>query len=753
MLILASCAGAVTAQHDIQSAFDKASALNDRHEYLKAAKAFQHVQEMALQAGDINTYINSTTAAGECFYMLNTAIQIKTELDKAQAAYTQHQSKASKLTRLTWAEAISKLEGSYESLLCENDPFHSPNKARKAFNRCLQILDTLDSIPGYDDPEAPIVIHRELVNLHYLLRDFQSAYKEMKFVFKYYNNTEGYVSHPRSDEDRRKNSGFMDAYRSMAMVLARLKNFERAEATIDEAISYCGKDPSLLRTKGKILMLHSDVDGLDRRGEAMGLYDQYLQSQKKQLNAQMDEMTDVQREQYWLNFHNFLFDCCRLEDQAPEMLYDLALFSKGYLLEYQKKKTKSYTWKDIRNKLDAHSCAIEFVQYNGKNDRKQLAALVVTPHCSKPTFVHIADLDSLLGQHCERYTLNYAITAQTNTNVEKDKLYEDPALPALVWTADLMKAMDGATHIYFAADGLLHQLAIEYLLPDTAYQCHRLTSTRLLVKGHKPLDTRKMLLFGGIDYGFPISPSEEGNDEQAYIFLKSEGVSISNLAGTQREIDSVAALRHSEEDLILSGNEATDSAFRATASLYPIVLISTHGFFLGETLKDNDLRPTVSDNSLSNSGLAFAGSRFSLNDTTYDKSRPDGILSAKELSTLTLDSTDLIVLSACQTGLGTITADGVYGVQRALKKAGVRAMIVSLWSVDDGATAILMRNFFRNLNNAGKDPDVYEAFMNARKQLISSEHPVFDAGSLSSKKKAKYAAPRFSNAFILIDVL
>lgn len=752
-LTLALCLGSLTAQNNIQTAYAKADALNDRQEYLKAAKAFQQVQDMALSAGNIDLFMNSATAAGECFYKLNLIVQLENELNKAKKTYARYKSKVSDSMRLEWAEAISKLEGSHQYCLFDAN-LTDPSAAENAYKHGLAILDTLKRLEGsyvdYEEMEA--ILRRELLNLYYRMEDYPKALKEANHVCYYYGDM-GFRDKIISSSDNRFNSRYVDAFLSKAMVLARLKRFEEAEETLSWLPKSSDKEPSVLRTKGKILMMHSDVDGIDRRREAKNFYDQYIQMQKQRLKVQMDEMNDAQREQYWLSFHDFLFDCYRLEDYASEMLYDLALFSKGYLLEYQNKKAKTYTWKDIQRCLDAPSCAIEFVQYNGKDDRHQLGALVVTPRCTRPAFVHIADLDSLRELGFGGSALKDAVSMQAGNQQEKNGLYTDPELPKRIWTKELLSAMDGASNIYFSADGILHQLAIEYMTPDTALRCHRLTSTRTLVGGHKPLDTRKMLLFGGINYGFPVSSSEKDNDEQAYIFLRSKNVSITDLPGAKREIDSIAALRHSEEDLILSGDNATDSAFRATAPHYPIVLVSTHGFFLGQMSDGTDLRPSVSDNSLSESGLAFAGCRYSLKDSTYEIFRPDGILSAKELSTLTLDSTELIVLSACQTGLGTITADGVYGVQRALKQAGVRAMIVSLWPVDDEATSILMRNFFRNLKNAGKDPDVYEAFMAARKQLISHEFSVFDAGSLSTKKKAKHAAPRFSNAFILIDVL
>lgn len=746
--ILSLFAVVVSAQNKIQTDYDKAKNLNYRQEYLKAADAFKKVQGLAQQAGDHEMYINSTLAAGECYYILNLTTQLKSELDTAKKALALYADSFNDSVSLSIKEGVTKLEASYLYCLFNAD-LGSPYGAEKAYRQCLAILDTLNKNFIFDIAEPSAIIHRELLSLYYRMGEYNRALTEANIVYYYYAFRTGYDK-TRSDADIYFNRRFVDAIRSRAMVLARLKRFDEAEETLSILPKSCQQDPSILRVKGKILMMRSDIDGKDRRGEAMGYYDQYIRIEKKRLNEQMDKMTDAQREQYWLSMHDFLFDCYRLGDYASEMLYDLALYSKGYLLEYKNKKAKTYTWKDIQNCLDAHTCTIEFVQYNGYEDRKQLGALVVTKKCPSPRFVHIADLDAL------RYSTvgnTYLQTAVISSGQEaKDWIYNDTAFFSKIWTKALMDATDGATKIYFAADGILHQLAIEYMMTDPNRSCRRLTSTRMLAKAYKLVNTRKMLLFGGIDYGYCQPSTMPGNDELAYTFLQPYNKGLQYLPGTKSEVESVARMRQEKNDLVLTGQNATDSAFIANASQYPLILISTHGFFLGEMLDGTDMRPPVSDNSMSKSGLAFAGSKYALADTTHDPSLPDGILSAKELSQLSLDSVSLIVLSACQTGLGTITADGVYGVQRALKQAGVKTMIVSLWSVDDLATSILMQNFFRNLQAAGEAPDIYEAFMLARHQLMTEEYLVFDSASMSTKKKVKFAAPRYANAFIMIDV-
>ena len=99
-------------------------------------------------------------------------------------------------------------------------------------------------------------------------------------------------------------------------------------------------------------------------------------------------------------------------------------------------------------------------------------------------------------------------------------------------------------------------------------------------------------------------------------------------------------------------------------------------------------------------------------------STDDGILTAREISRLDLSGLDLVVLSACETGLGDISGEGVYGLQRGFKKAGAQTLLVSLWKVDDEATQLLMTEFYRGLLD-GKTKR--QAFIDAQRYLRSAQ--------------------------------
>ena len=111
----------------------------------------------------------------------------------------------------------------------------------------------------------------------------------------------------------------------------------------------------------------------------------------------------------------------------------------------------------------------------------------------------------------------------------------------------------------------------------------------------------------------------------------------------------------------------------------------------------------------------------------------NGILTAKEISMLNFQNLDLIVLSACQTGLGEIKEDGVFGLQRAFKKAGAHTLILSLWNVSDKATQLMMSSFYSNLLE-GKNR--YDAFKSAQRTVQNSEN---------------MSNPYFWASFILLD--
>ena len=115
------------------------------------------------------------------------------------------------------------------------------------------------------------------------------------------------------------------------------------------------------------------------------------------------------------------------------------------------------------------------------------------------------------------------------------------------------------------------------------------------------------------------------------------------------------------------------------------------------------------------SGLLLTGAGDILNETRFNYNVDNGILTAYEAMNLNLDQTDLVVLSACETGLGEVEAgEGVYGLQRAFLVAGAKTIIMSLFKVSDEATQQLMVKFYRKWLETG---DKRQAFIDAKKEI------------------------------------
>jgi hypothetical protein len=595
-----------------------------------------------------------------------------------------------------------------------------------------------------------MVLREELAQLYYKIKSYSKAKIQLDSVLNYY-------------DERLHDLGIVSVkpnyYRTLsqlAMCNARLGDFNLALSQIDEALNDFFKKQKdadyyeTLRKRGKILMLQADSLGSTHYKKAVDCYQRYVDERYATLEKEMNSMTDSQRGQYWLATHQFLYDCYRLGNYAPEMLYDLALFSKDYLIRKNAQMTK---WKDVRKSLGKSDCAIEFVQYFGKNDEKRMGCLVLKSDSKKPLFIDMFSTDSLLNLPLTNlHTIGSAIV--TSVNTVKDTLYNDKRLPALIWNKSLMSAIGNAKKVYFAPDGLLHQTAIEYLMPDTTKICYRLTSTRNLTKKRTSPKLESALLCGGIEYGATFMPNNRDNDVVAYRFLAPQTTTIKDLPGARMEVDSVYAFRNNPKDTLLVGKAATDEALlQVMKRHYDVIHLSTHGYFGGRIGIGNDIKPLLGDESMSKSGLLFAGSANTLTDKTFDENMFDGVLSATELSKQDFSKTELFVLSACQTGLGHLTDDGVYGIQRGLKLAGVNAMILSLWSVNDYSSSVLFRHFYQELE---KQPvkDIHAAFLKARQLLMKEEKTVYklDISDFTIKTETlRFNTPSHVNPFIIID--
>jgi len=730
----------------------------ESREYVKAAQLWrEYAQKMiaenkpdAMPDYDLEAYLTALRSEANCLYMIDDykgLHKLVVEYDKVlrrneDRLFLDYGDEA-QLMKDNLQSYADKMWGSYYYGLID-ERHEAADSAEQAYMRALERVDKFNQ-------RDVDVIYQELAQLYYKTDNYNKALECL--------NKQTYSMLHRPHELRAQ----------IAICLARCAqnepNDRRAEALLSQALDSISKTINCLpqdnpdywenlRKRGKILMIYGDRMKSDRRDEANKDYSRYVDYITSQMPLKMNDMSDEQKEQHWLALHAFLFDCFRIGEANPEMLYNVALFARGYLMDAKTNpNAKNIKWTDVRNALKEDDCVVEFVVYRGENDRKCLGAITLKKNYTKPNFLFITDIGQLLNKKLNnsQYTVEQAISADKHD--AKDYLYNDRDVADMIWSQALMNEFGEAKNVYFVPDGVLNQLAVEYIIPDTTKNVWRLSSSKVLVSKRNDKTNSNALLVGGIDYYAQVD-ALEGNDEKAYDILAQKHLFITNLNASETEINSIAEIRHNASDSILKGNMATEHEFcKMARNGYGIIHISTHGLFTGNINTGTEMKPTMRDNSMSESVIILAGASNNLENKNFNAHLSDGILSAKEIEHLKMDNTECVVLSACQTALGHNTEDGVYGIQRAFKSAGVKTVIVSLWSVDEMACFYLMKFMYEEMNNQNTT-DMNTAFNNARRRLAQMEisNQRFRANALQRlNRKTSYNAPRYTNPFIIID--
>jgi len=310
-----------------------------------------------------------------------------------------------------------------------------------------------------------------------------------------------------------------------------------------------------------------------------------------------------------------------------------------------------------------------------------------------------------------------------------------------------------AEHLLLAPDGQLNLIPFAALVDDSQsylverYRLTHLTSGRDLLKVPAPASSNPPLLVGNPDYNQATQPNTASTHRGVDLSRTPElgQLQFAQLPGTEAEVTAIAHLL--DHATVLTGPTATETALKQ-AQAPRILHIATHGFFLEDIAAAPSFlaqraapnlspslgmrapidRPNASQtHPLLRSGLALAG--FNPRQSTPD----DGVLTALEASTLNLQGTQLVVLSACETGVGDVaTGEGVYGLRRALTLAGAESLLTSLWQVDDQATKDLMVDYYqRLLNQTGRSEALRQAQL-AMAQNPTYQHPYYWAALVFS---------------------
>ena len=413
---------------------------------------------------------------------------------------------------------------------------------------------------------------------------------------------------------------------------------------------------------------------------------------------------------------------------------------------------------DVSAALEKHEVAVEFVNYiDFSSEGEMVYAAMLTRHgWNTPKFIRLCkgtELEKLISQRPKMlYSAGYVAT----------ELYN------VVWKP-LAKYVKKGDVVYFSPSGMLYKLAIESICNDKGqrldelYEMKRSSSTRDIVMDEgNSFEFSSAVLYGGIVY----DRNEEEGVSSTGVFSGGDSLSGQRagweyLPGTKAEVESIGCLLdESKIDFkIYEGERADEESFgMLSGEEIDVLHIATHGFFVSEEMvrhSDFYMNNTSLGGIYRNLGLEFPDSPYALDSLHLEEvamlrsglilaggnrawkgaavpvGMEDGVLTASEISLMDFRETNMVILSACETGLGEISDEGVWGLQRAFKKAGVKTVVMSLWKVDDRATSLMMTEFYRNLL-AGELKR--EAFQNAQ-----------------SVVREKYEDPFYWAAFIMLD--
>lgn len=411
-------------------------------------------------------------------------------------------------------------------------------------------------------------------------------------------------------------------------------------------------------------------------------------------------------------------------------------------------------WRAVQGHLGEQEAAVEFIRYLDEGEKAyKYMALILHPRLQHPEMIKLGREDEI---------------RRAIKNRDFASLYP------LVWQG-IDSLMTGIKTIYYSPDGEFNLLALHAICTDGSgggktsesnnkrgitpekdssqvwscthylmdkYALHQITSTRYL--GEKSFSNstpanKSIRLIGGVNYDLlpkrwtsstaghlrPTTPSIT-EKQKPYVNRTYSKEKMAALPGTKKEVEAIRNILHEAQwkSVMMMDGAAEEGAFSrsVTTDQTTVLHIATHGFSFPARQRNDGSGPSTLYRQLADpmlrSGLMLSGSNISwtgAGQRMLKNTGEDGILTAAEVSTLNLSKTQLVVLSACETGMGKIDGwEGTYGLKRGFKLAGVDKLIVSLWPVPDQETAELMTLFYKELVRSN---DIVDSFGKAQREM------------------------------------
>lgn len=351
----------------------------------------------------------------------------------------------------------------------------------------------------------------------------------------------------------------------------------------------------------------------------------------------------------------------------------------------------------VKNNLKDGEVLLDFADFKPRSKPRQYVCYEIRRDQKYPTVHYIcngAELDSLLALENHRWGNLYS--GETSADM------------ASIIGRSIRKIIGDSKTVYYVPSGVFHKVAIDAIplrgkrLGETC-SFYRLSSARELVVDNQSSQLNSAQLFGGLTYGADIKPLVRSLQEVR---------DISNMLNDVMKHHKLVADKGTKESFMQMNCNAPN-----------IIHLSTHGFYYSPS--DHNLPSSLKgyNDAMSLSGLVMSGGSLS--------SRL-GLLTADEVAQCNLSNTVIACLASCHSGQGEVTSEGIYGLQRAFKKAGVKTVIMNLWEASDVATQCFMTNFYLDLINGSKDR--HKAFQYARDEV-----------------RKKYSSPFYWAGFVMVD--
>lgn len=684
----------------ISSKFYHAMALRRKERLEEASKEFWDCFEAI--KGSVNTiedlekkYLYWTQyAMTESLISPDNALRIFAEIDQSFTRECQPFSRQQQFASLRLS-FLGGLAGTHQSIYAENKDEKNFLMAKSAW---MKTMDIYPEARPYDDPRRD---HGSIARLYAMHGDKDEALKYSENFYNYWSSSfiGTLANMPPGDRERLQNNISSFFQTTLPLLIGNKTNGKEVNLLLNSSLF---SRSILLATEMQManIVKKAEDPKLDK------LYSDYLKARGNLSGDNPSSRRDLQTAETALIRH----------PMVSKYMTDL----------------NCVDWRQIRDALGVDDAAVEFIQtipISGDQTGEYLA--VVIRHDKAPELVHLPDISNIRLNH--DFDLN--------------------SLEHIVWKP-LEKELKGVNRLYFTPSGILHSLPVENFSGVASRSNRRLTTLAEILRKNdrKSGFSGGAALFGGLEYD-AVPDTMQKSLRSDHNMATQRSVELHQRSGVRFLPASLTEINSIRKTLdagnipvrLYTGSKGSEEQFKALSGKNLSILhFATHGFYYSSDKTASASRSlrkmfsdgtglSDSDRAMFRSGLFMSGANHKLKGSPLPPPWEDGVLTAMEISTTDLYGTSLAVLSACQSGMGDISSEGVFGMPRALKKAGVQTIVMSLWKVDDEATSILMDNFYKS----------YSGGKSASESLAIAQNIL--------RKDSRFENPYFWSAFVVLD--